>query len=263
MTDRGLAYGDGLFETLKVIDGRPQFLELHEARLARDCARLDIQLDTAQLRAEIAQVVSHGASGVLKVIVTRSAMLRGYQAPPHASSERLVVFYPQVFPQASIVSPGVQARVCRQRLAEQPSLAGMKHLNRLEQVQARAEWSDPAIAEGLLLDSASRLVEGVASNLFLVRDGCVYTPRLHRCGVAGIVRELLLRAGADGPRIVVADLTLDDLLLADEVFLSNSIIGIWPVLKIDCLHKPRGDVTIAVQKYFQTLCSRDALENPR
>jgi 4-amino-4-deoxychorismate lyase len=255
--DRGLAYGDGLFETLKAIDGHAQFLELHLARLQRDCARLDLRLDLDALRDEIARVVREGRSGVLKLIATRRAELRGYQVPRGATAERLVLFYPQSFANAPAPSSGVRVRLCRLRLAEQPALAGMKHLNRLEQVRARAEWSDPDIAEGLLFDTTGRLVEAVASNVFLVRRGAASTPRLHRCGVAGVVRELLLRATDCAP-IVEADLTLDDLLDADEVFLTNSIAGIQPVLQIDCLQKARGDVTIAFQNYFQTLCSRDA-----
>jgi 4-amino-4-deoxychorismate lyase len=262
VTERGLAYGDGLFETLKVVAGHPQFLELHLARLARDCVRLDMQLDLPRLRHEIAAAVRQGHSGVLKSIVTRAAATRGYQAARNTPTERLLLFYPQSFPAVPVLSTGVSVRVCRQRLAEQPALAGMKHLNRLEQVLARAEWSDPAIAEGLVLDTAGRLIEGVASNVFLVRAGSVHTPRLHRCGVAGVIRELLLRSvGAIGVPLRETDLTLDDLLQADEVFLTNSVVGIQPVLKIDCLHKRRGDVTIALQEYFQTLCSRDALEN--
>lgn len=258
--ERGLAYGDGLFETLKVVAGHPQFLELHLARVARDCIRLDMRLDISRLREEVALALQQAHSGVLKLIVTRATATRGYQAPRNADAERLVLFYPQSFPATPIASTGVQARICRQRLAEQPVLAGMKHLNRLEQVLARAEWSDPAIAEGLMLDTTGRLVEGVSSNVFLVHAGVVYTPRLHRCGVAGVIRELLLHnAAAIGLSIREADLTLDDLQQADEVFLTNSVAGIQPVLKIDCLHKPRGDVTIALQDYFQTLCSRDAL----
>jgi 4-amino-4-deoxychorismate lyase len=267
VSERGLAYGDGLFETLKVVAGHPQFLALHLERLQRDCIRLDMRLDIARLRREIAEILRDAAAataadGVLKLIVTRSSSMRGYQAPRNAAAERLAVFYPLDFPEPARPSPGVQVRLCRLRLAEQPALAGMKHLNRLEQVRARAEWSDAAIAEGLLLDSAGRLIEGVASNVFLVRDGEVLTPRLQRCGVAGVIRELLLRnAGAIGLSIRELDLSLDDLLHADEIFLTNSIVGIQPVLKVDCLHKPRGDVTIALQNYFQTLCSRDALEN--
>jgi 4-amino-4-deoxychorismate lyase len=130
--ERGLAYGDGLFETLKVVAGRPQFLALHLDRVARDCSRLDIRLDLPLLRREIASALQSGHSGILKLIVTRAAALRGYQAPRNSPTERLLLFYPQTFPTVPVLSAGVSVRTCRQRLAEQPTLAGMKHLNRLE-----------------------------------------------------------------------------------------------------------------------------------
>jgi 4-amino-4-deoxychorismate lyase len=219
--------------------------------------RLDIDLEATRLRAEIAELTARHRDGILKLIITRRALTRGYQSPPAAPAERLLIFYPQLFTAPESLSAGVQVRLCRQRLAEQPKLAGIKHLNRLEQVLARAEWDDPAIAEGLMLDQCSRLIEGTMSNLFLVRAGAVYTPRLHRCGVAGVVRELVIqRMAAECASVFEADLTLDDLYAADEVFLTNSLIGIWPVIKIDCLHKPYGDITLAFQQCFQQLCSQ-------
>lgn len=253
VTDRGLAYGDGLFETIKVRAGRPLLLALHLQRLVGDARRLGFTLDEAALRAEIAALLPPAAEGVLKVIVSRNGAGRGYRPQPGAAGRRLVMFFPQVFDDAP--HPGVEVRLCRQRLAEQPALAGMKHLNRLEQVLARAEWSEPGIAEGLLLDTAGRLVEGTMSNLFLVRDGAALTPRLHRCGVAGVMRRLVLErlAPACGLPAHERDVTVDDLIAADEVFLTNSVIGIWPVLKIGCLHKRRGGVTIAVQRHLQTV----------
>jgi 4-amino-4-deoxychorismate lyase len=258
VTDRGLAYGDGLFETVKVVAAHPQFLALHLARLTRDCKRLDIQLDVVQLRVEIAQLLACNRDGVLKIIITRKTLGRGYQPYVYTEGERLLVFYPQVFNQSEALVGGVQVRLCRQRLAEQPRLAGVKHLNRLEQVLARAEWNDPAIVEGLMLDQSARLIEGTMSNIFLVRDGCIYTPRLHRCGVAGVVRELILKHMDGCAPAHECDLSVDDLIVADEIFLTNSLIGVWPVLKIDCLHKLCGDVTIAVQKTFQRLCLQES-----
>lgn len=249
LANRGFAYGDGLFETIKVSDGRAQFLDEHLQRLRRDCLRLDINLDSALLRQEVVALLAEYASGVLKIIVTRTSALRGYASAPNAAAERFLLFFPQQFADDARAREGVAVRVCRQRLSEQPSLAGMKHLNRLEQVLARAEWSDAAIAEGLMLDTRGRLVEGTASNIFIVRTGRVLTPRLHRCGVAGVMRDVIMRQLA--PRcvpVVEADLTLDDVYSADEVFLINSLHGIWPVCKIECINKPVGDVTMAFQR---------------
>lgn len=253
--NRGLAYGDGLFETIKVIDGCAQFLEEHLNRLGRDCARLDIAVDDEALEQEIASLLTINRTGVLKIIVTRSSDLRGYAAPPRAIAERFLQFHPQQqFIDDVRAREGVAVRVCRQRLSEQPTLAGMKHLNRLEQVIARAEWSDSSIAEGLMLDVKGRLVEATMSNVFLVKNNRVMTPRLHRCGVAGVIREIILKQLAERcAPVIEMDLTLDDLSGAEEVFLSNSVIGILPVRKIECIQKAVGKVTVAFQTALSEL----------
>ena len=254
LSNRGLAYGDGLFETIKVVAGHAQFLELHLQRLQRDCRRLDIALDIAALRADLDSVLHLNRDGILKIVVTRISNERGYNAPRNADGERLLLFYPQYFAVDVRARNGVAVKLCRQALAEQPVLAGIKHLNRLEQVIARAEWRDPQIAEGLLLDRAGRLIEGTFCNVFLVKDRVLFTPRLHRCGVVGVMREIVLQQASQ--LLLTAcerDLVPDDLYTADEVFLTNSVIGIWPVCKIECLRKPIGDVTIALQRQLNKI----------
>jgi 4-amino-4-deoxychorismate lyase len=267
VTERGLSYGDGLFETIKVMNGRAQFLAWHRQRLRRDCERLALALDDAALAAEIARILHGQNDGVLKVIVTRAAGGRGYQPLRGAAANRLVLFYAEPRPVAAgaalsaAVAPGVKGvrvRVCRQRLAEQPALAGMKPLNRLEQVLARAEWSDPDIAEGLMLDQHARLIEATASNLFLVRGDRLLTPRLQRCGVAGVMRRVVMEQLLPAGRVEEVDLTLDDLIAADEVFLTNSLTGIRPVTQIDCLHKCCGDATIALWRSLSRLINHEA-----
>lgn len=246
--DRGFAYGDGLFETIGVIEGRAQFLAEHLRRLYRDCFRLNILLDARSLEAEIAALLARCDEGILKIVVTRAGTQRGYAVQKDARGERFLLFYPQKFTADARSREGVAVRVCRQRLSEQRSLAGMKHLHRLEQVLARAEWSDSTIAEGLMLDSSGRLIEGTMSNIYIVDNGRVLTPRLHRCGVAGVIREIvMMQLASHCAPVIETDLTLDDIYTAEEVFLSNSVIGIWPVRKIECLSKPIGGVTIAFQ----------------
>ena len=261
IANRGFAYGDGLFETIKVIDGRAQFLNEHLQRLKRDCARLDIAVDNETLEREVISFLAEQGTGVLKIIITRCSTLRGYAAPAHAPAERFLQFHSQKFIDDARATEGVAIRVCRQRLSEQPALAGMKHLNRLEQVLARAEWSDSAIAEGLMLDTRDRLIEGTMSNVFLVQAGRVITPRVHRCGVAGVMREIILnQLAAHCVAVVEADVTLDDIYRADEVFLSNSIVGILPVRKIECILKAVGDVTIAFQTALAHLIKKNSTD---
>ncbi len=250
--DRGLHYGDGLFETLAVIDGRPRHLDRHLARLKDGLTRLGIPADPAPWIPELLSAAAQAPEGrgVLKLVVTRGSGGRGY-APPEAPVPRRFLFlHPWPTGVEAGRREGVAVRWCRTRLGEQPALAGLKHLNRLEQVLARGEWRDSTIAEGLLCDRAGRVVEGTRSNLFLVRDGRLLTPRLDRCGVAGVMRGLILEASATlGLEVQVTDLRPDDVEDADELFLSNSVIGLWPVRCLEGRTYPEpGPLTRRLQK---------------
>jgi len=129
---------------------------------------------------------------------------------------------------------GVRVHLCRVRLATQPALAGVKHLNRLENVLARAEWRDPAIAEGLMCDMTDAVIGGTMSNLFLLRNGKLLTPDVTRCGIAGVMRGLVLELAArHRVPVDITVISIDDLLAADEVFLVNSVIGLWPVAALN------------------------------
>ena len=227
--------------------GRPLNWAWHLRRLAADCARLGLACpDESVLRREVARVAA--ADATVKVIVTRGAGERGYAIPPNASASRIVAAFPAAAHDPALARNGVRVRRCELVLSEQPRLAGVKTLNRLENVLARSEWNDPAIAEGLLADAAGRVVEGTMSNLFVVRGGIVTTPDLARCGVIGAqrerVRELLAGAGFE---CRVADLSWGDVEGAEEVFLTNSLIGAWPVTRLDARRWAVGPATRRVQ----------------
>jgi 4-amino-4-deoxychorismate lyase len=128
----------------------------------------------------------------------------------------------------------IHARWCTLRLARQPRLAGIKHLNRLENVLARSEWDDPAIAEGVLCDDTGAVISGVMSNLFWVRDGELFTPDLSQCGVAGVAQARLLRAAARrGIPTHIGRQLPDAILAADEVVICNSVIGVRRMARLD------------------------------
>jgi 4-amino-4-deoxychorismate lyase len=230
--DRGLAYGDGLFETMAVRHGRILLLERHLARLARGCDRLGIAgVPAAGLQHELLRAAGAPDVGVVKLILTRGIQQRGYRPDPAIVPTRIVAAYPASGYPAAWAREGVQLRVCALRLSEQPRLAGIKHLNRLEQVLARQEWSEPVPQEGLLLDAAGRVIGGTMTNVFACIDGQLVTPSLARCGVAGVMRELVMDIAASrGIACQQRDLPLPELLRAREIFLTNSLIGIWPVL---------------------------------
>lgn len=252
--NRGIAYGDGLFETIRVANGVAPLLALHLHRLTRDCARLRIACDFVALEREIEDALRNRLHGVLKIIVVRAGAERGYVARRDAGSHRLLQFFASAQAAPINTSEAAVLRLCRQRLGLQPALAGMKHLNRLEQVLARAEWSDPAISEGLMLDMQGRVIEAVASNIFCVRNGRVATPALLNCGVAGIVRRVVIEFL--GIAVDECTLTLDDFYNADEVFITGTQRGIQPVTQLDCASWPIGGVTIALQRKFEALLAQ-------
>jgi 4-amino-4-deoxychorismate lyase len=237
--DRGLAYGDGVFETLAVLDGEPLDLDLHLARLKRGLDRLGIgNVPLASLRAELCSRAAGHARAALKLIVTRGAGSRGYRVPAAAQPTRIVMLLDWPEYPSHYYEDGISAVVCRLRLGLNPALAGIKHLNRLEQVLARREWNDEH-QEGLLMDSEGCVIEGVMSNVFLVRDKTLLTPDLARAGVEGIVREkLLARAPQLGIDVRVQALRMEDVSQAQGAFFCNSLIGLWPVRSLGGIRYP-------------------------
>lgn len=230
-TDRGLAYGDGVFRTLLARHGKPRWWQRHYRKLAHDCATLALPCPPEEvLAAELERVTPRSGEAVAKIIITRGGGPRGYAPPQSPSPTRIVMAaalpaYPDEFARS-----GVRIRWCRTRVSFQPRLAGVKHLNRLENVLARAEWSDPAIAEGLMLDEDGHIVGGTMTNVFLVESGILVTPPLSRCGVAGVARERILEAAeAHGWACRIEPVATARLLDAEEVLLVNSVIGVWPV----------------------------------
>ena len=231
LLDRGLAYGDGLFETMLIHQHKVVFLAEHLTRLQRGCEQLGMELDQAALDAELAQMLasSTASNGVLKVMVTRHAGGRGYR-PGAATCNRILTMHPALDYRDSHPEQGIAMFVCRQRLSRQPALAGLKHLNRLEQVLASREWPDESCMEGLMLDTEGLVIEGTRSNLFAVIKGKLLTPDLSLSGVAGVMRNVLL--ANFGAAVTVSTLTLEQVRQAEEIFVCNSINGIWPVLSL-------------------------------
>ncbi|MBU0592288.1 MAG: aminodeoxychorismate lyase [Gammaproteobacteria bacterium] len=226
--DRGLLYGDGVFRTLKREGGGSRCWARQYAKLSADCAALNLRCpDSAILATELAQLPP---DCVAKIIVTRGPGARGYAVSGDAGPRRIVTASALPDYPSSHYMNGVKVRLCGLRLGSQPRLAGVKHLNRLENVLARMEWKDAAIAEGLLLDEAGNVIEGTMSNVFSCRAGVLHTPDLGRCGVAGVQRDRILDFAAElGLATHVAPLALDELMAADEVMLCNSVIGLWQV----------------------------------
>jgi len=252
--DRGLLYGDGLFETIAVRAGRPQLWERHLRRLSLGCTRLNIALPAPDLLYREALQAGEGVEqGVLKLMITRGSGGRGYRAPGEGAATRILSLHPWPAYPDHYKHDGVAVRICETRLAGNPALAGLKHLNRLEQVLARREWADETIAEGLVLDRAGQVIEGTMSNLFMVHHGVAYTPDLSECGVAGIMRELILETCAEWSTATrISHFDLDTLMAAQEIFLCNSVIGVWPVREVAGTAFPVGPLTRRIAAYIDT-----------
>jgi 4-amino-4-deoxychorismate lyase len=232
-----LQYGDGVFTTARIRAGRPLLLERHLQRLDRDMQQLGYELsDLATVKSEAAALCQDIEHGVLKIIITRGAGERGYRPPTEIAPRRILqaVASADEKSRSDAAQHGIAMRVCRTRLGRNPALAGVKHLNRLEQVLARTEWRDPDIFEGLMLDSDGHVIETTQANVFFVRDGMLCTPALEACGVQGILRALVLeQADAWAMQIRCEDFMLDALLAADEVFITNCLAGVVPVCRLE------------------------------
>ena len=242
--DRGLQYGDGLFETMAATGGRIRHLALHLARLEEGCRRLRIPMPSAGLIEDECERVLEGlGTGTVKLTITRGPGPRGYRPPAVPSVTRIVVSS-AARPRGDALAPLV-IRLCDTRLGLNPLLAGLKHLNRLEQVMACSEWNDPGIGEGLMLSTDGRLISATAANVFMVEAGRLVTPAIRDCGVAGIMRQVVLAAAADrGLAAAVEDVYPDRLATADEVFVTNAVVGIRPVMELTGMRRwTTGEVT--------------------
>ena len=253
INDRGLAYGDGLFETIAVRHSRAELLAFHYRRLQTSCARLKLNLDFECLLREVDLLLQQAAASkqyVLKITLTREFAGRGYAFSAEAGCVRILQLTEVALDYSALRTDGVNLRYCETALSINPVLAGMKHLARLENVIARAEWSDAAIYEGLMCDTDGYVVEGTMTNLFAVKDNILLTPHLDRCGVAGVMREYILNELAPLQQLVVTQdrLRVEDINQADELFITNSLLGIVPVVAIAQFQKNVGPVTRSLQK---------------
>lgn len=248
-SDRGLAYGDGVFETVRVIRGRLTLDSLHLARLEDGCKRLSIKFDLSAVKCQLMQFIRlhNGQNGIIKIIITRGSQGRGYN--PYGAKSRCILqwFSLPVYAEKNYTE-GVKLYPCKLQLGWQPALAGIKHLNRLEQVLARQEWQDEDYAEGLMTDFQGNIIECTMSNIFLVCDGVLMTPDLSHCGVAGVMRQWILNLSCLPVKVKACNLSLNHLKNAKELFICNSIFGIWPVTAYRDYQWSTGSMTRYLQQ---------------
>lgn len=239
-TNRGFAYGDGVFRTMRLLDGELQDWPQHYQTLVADCSKIQIVCPSADLLMQDFRLLvssaaaEEAASGIIKIIITRGEGARGYAPPAICEPTRVLVQSPLPVYPAAIYQQGVALYTCQTRLAQQPLLAGIKHLNRLENVLARAELKDPRFFDGLLRDYDGHVIEAVSGNLLIQKEGVIMTPALDQCGVSGVMRQKIMDwYRTHGQPVAVTAISLEQLLAADAVVIANSVYGVLQVTQID------------------------------
>jgi len=261
--DRGFAYGDGVFRTLVSQQGVPHCWKQHYRKLEEDCNALGIVCPAQETLlsdiASLAHEADENGQAVIKIIITRGESVRGYALPPLAQPTRIVVKMPMPNYPESNFDTGINLHLCQTRLVRQPRLAGVKHLNRLENVLARMEWVDPQIADGLMLDEGGDVIECVSGNLFARFGDQLITPDLSQCGVSGVTRVRVMGlAPMLGYDLAVRHLRLSELMDADEVIVCNSLYGAWQVRHLVNHTWPQG---VLAAKLRERLREDDAISS--
>ncbi len=252
--DRGFTYGDGVFETCLCVSGQIPLWQYHQERLTASCHRLNIPAPDGELLfSQIKQALSTDIQQIVKIIITRGLGERGYAYDATSKPSTVIIISDRIFKPAHFWQQGVRVLRCKTPLAVQPALAGLKHLNRLEQILARNEWHTDDYQEGMMCRDDGMVIEATSHNLFAVKDGNLYTPDLSACGVDGIMRRYVIElAGKSGMSLYSQDIRYDELFNMDELFLTNSVTGIWPVRQLESKTWPVGEIS----RQFQTQIAR-------
>jgi len=237
LTDRGYHYGDGLFETIAIVNGQICLWDQHATRLCKGCRHLGLEIpDRRQMKDQVDQLASLQKNSVVKILISAAGAGRGYRRTDNKINCSMHLYeWPDSTPIKANQS-GIRIRICDLRLSQQPALAGLKHLNRLENVLAATElagWNDSSISEGLLFDHDNHLIEGISSNVFIKIDRQLFTPQLDRNGIDGVVRQLLMATAEQmGAPVSLTRIGREMLEEADAVYLTNSIRGVQHVGEI-------------------------------
>ncbi|MEM6999058.1 MAG: aminodeoxychorismate lyase [Pseudomonadota bacterium] len=250
--DRGLQYGDGVFESIAIENGQLLCWDEHLNRMEQGCKQLNIsQPDKIVLKEETASLLQSINRSVIKIIITRGLGGRGYSYTDSSSPNRIISIHDWPEHPRENSTQGIATKVCDYRYAKNIHLAGIKHLNRLEQIVARSEWHDNSIVEGIVMDQYDHIIEGTMSNIFCLIDDVLCTPDLTECGVKGVVRRKILETASEiNINTEIKKISLSMLKSATEIFMCNSIIGIWPVRAINEQTFSVGKKTLELQQYL-------------
>jgi len=248
VTDRGFMYGDGVFETLLSYKANLALWEYHYERLVASCERLHIAVPSKEaLLHTLTPNLDPQRHQIIKIVVTRGEGQRGYRVTQSMKPNVVISISERRFLPSAYWENGINVYCCATRLASQPALAGIKHLNRLEQVLATQEWGE-TYQEGLMCNLHDEMIEATSHNVFAVKDGQLYTPDLSEAGVEGVMRRYVIELAREMRiAVYIKRIQLTELASMDEVFVTNSIDGIWPVKCIGDWEFELGEITRALQ----------------
>lgn len=262
VADRGLQYGDGVFETVLMQNHCLPLLNWHIERLKLSTTRLSIPFDEVEMRDELKNFVAtlSDQNAIIKIMYTRGCGERGYLAPLEPSPARILIASP-MRDWSSLARDGLVVRLCRQRIMELPEVAGLKILGRLDLVLARNEWRDTDIHEGLLSDSRENIIEGTMTNIFLVMNGALVTPSLETAGVKGVTRRIILERIAEQLGLVIEERQIHkaDLYAADELFICNSVMGVMPVKQLEDHRYTSNKLSLRLRESFATYVNQHCI----
>ena len=234
--DRAVQYGDGVFETIAVKEKLLEFWKEHYQRLNNGCKILKIKCPSKTfLKKEINKFIKKTKKNkfVLKIIISRGIGGRGYNPPRNSKPTRILGIYDWPNYLETNFTKGIMMDICKIRISAQPFLSKIKHINRLEQIIARSEWQNKSISESIMLDLNDNVIEGTMSNIFGVKKNIFYTPNIKFAGIEGIMRGVILKLlKKNKKKYIIKKITLKELLKFEEIFVCNSIFGIWSVIKI-------------------------------
>ncbi len=248
--DRGFQYGDGLFETIAYKNNKLQLWDEHMQRLRSGCERLSLDCIDESLWLDDIEKCQLSHDGVIKLSLSRGVSGRGYAYTEGDSVTRVTAsFMMPDYPERN--QQGIIARICKTPVSINTVLAGIKHLNRLDNVLARNEWQGNEIAEGFMLDHQGHVIEGTMSNVFCIMGDELYTPSLALCGVAGVMRQQVIELATKLKIPVnIVDISEQNFLQMDALFITNSLIGIWPVKKIGNIEFRKNELLEKLQYEF-------------
>ncbi|MDH5232042.1 MAG: aminodeoxychorismate lyase [Gammaproteobacteria bacterium] len=234
VNDRGLQFGDGVFTTLTVKNQQAMLWPQHLQRLQHDCSVLAIALPQQNLlEQDISKIIQTNGDGIVKIIITRGPSERGYAASQAGPTSRIIKWSPRPDWPTDYFEKGIECTWCQTLLCENPRLAGVKHLNRLQNVLARMELDGTSNAEGLILNTQGQIIEAISANVFFYKENTLYTPDLSLAGVNGLMRAQVLQYATDqAVSVDIRPLHRAFVESAEAAFITNTVIGLWPLAKL-------------------------------